>query len=410
MKKLMQWMTEVVGPTTDKIAQNPWVAGIQDSINKILPMILVGSLITVYNVIRNYLPNIPDLTSIRSYTFGLTSLFMAFLIPYFIMTHKKHHKMKYIAGMSGIALFMITVNPEVLDSGYLYQFDYFGAGGMFVAIIAGLFVSVIMNFFAKFSFFKEDSSMPSFIQQWFDALIPIFVIAFIGWLIVIQLDFDLYNAIIALFKPLTNVAQTFPGMLILYLVPTIFYSMGISGWVFSPILTPIALAAITANAEAGASAANIFTDEVVFALIALGGRGCTLPLSFLMLKTKSKKLKILGRTCIGPSILNINEPLVFGAIAWNPILMIPMWINAIVTTTIVYFTLRLGFVAIPNQVFSLWYCPEFLQGFLVSGIGGVVLTAIVFVVAGLIWYPFLRVYDNKCLTEEALGDVEEEIA
>lgn len=71
MDRFMAWMTDVVGPKTDKIAQNPWVAGIQDAINKILPMILVGSLITIYNVVRNYFPSIPDLTSIRSYTFGL---------------------------------------------------------------------------------------------------------------------------------------------------------------------------------------------------------------------------------------------------------------------------------------------------------------------------------------------------
>lgn len=408
MDKFMKWMTEVVGPKTDKIAQNPWVAGIQDSINKILPMILVGSLITVYNVVRNYLPHIPDLSSIRSYTFGLISLFVSFLIPYFIMHHKKHLNMKYIAGMSSLALFMLMVNPRILENGYLYQFDYFGAGGMFVAILAGIFVSVVMNFFAKVSFFKEDSAMPSFIQQWFDALIPIFVIIFVGWLLVIQLNFDLYNGIITIFKPLTAVAQTFPGMLLLYLIPTIFYSLGISGWVFAPILTPIALSAITANAAAGTDAANIFCDEVIFALIALGGRGGTLPLSFLMLKSKSTKLKVLGRTCIGPSILNINEPLVFGVVAWNPLLMIPMWINAVVSTTVVYFTLKLGLVAIPNAVFSLWYCPEFLQGFLVSGVGGVILTAVVFVIGGVIWYPFWKLYDRKCLAEEAAGIVDDE--
>lgn len=205
----------------------------------------------------------------------------------------------------------------------------------------------------------------------------------------------------SIFKPLTNFAQTFPGMLLLYLIPTIFYSLGISAWVFAPILTPIALSAITANAEAGAS--NIFIDEVVFALIALGGRGGTLPLSFLMLKAKSRKLKILGKTCIGPSILNINEPLVFGAIAWNPILMIPMWIIAIVSVSIVYFSLKIGIVPIPNEVYSLWYTPAFLQGFLVSALPGIILTAVIFVIAALIWYPFFKLYDNKCLEQEAAG-------
>ncbi len=408
MEKFMNWMTNVVGPKTDKIVQNPWVSGMQDSINKILPMILVGSLITVYNVIRNYLTALPDLTAIRSYTFGLIALFMSFLIPYFILHHKKHDNVKYIAGMSSIALFMIIVNPQILESGYLYQFDYFGAGGMFVAIISGLFVAFVMNFFAQISFFKDDSAMPGFIQQWFDALIPIFIIVFVGWLVVIQLNFDLYNAILAVFHPLTAVAQTFPGMLLLYLIPTIFYSLGISGWVFTPIITPIALAAITANAAAGGSAVNIFCDEVVFGLIALGGRGGTLPLSLMMLRAKSNRLKAIGKTCIGPSLLNINEPLVFAAVSWNPILMIPMWINGVVSVSVVYFTLKLGLVAIPHAVFSLWYCPVFLQGFFLSGFGGVILTAVVFAIGTGIWYPFFKVYDNKCLADEANGVYDEE--
>lgn len=401
MQKFIKWMTEIVGPKADKLAQNPWIAGVKQSIDKVLPMILVGSVITLYNVIRNYLPDIPDLVDIRSYTFGLIGLFMAFLIPYFIMENKKHLNMKYIAGLSGISLFMIIVKPDVADVGYIYDFSSFGAGGMFVSIVAGLFVAIIMNIFAKFSFFKEESAMPSFIQQWFNALIPIFLVVFIGWLLVIQLDFNMYQAIIDVFHPLTSIAQTYPGMLLLYLIPTVFYSLGISGWVFTPILTPIALAAITANAQAGASAANIFCDEVVFGLIALGGRGCTLPLSVLMMKAKSKGLKALGKTCIVPSILNINEPLVFGAVAWNPLLMLPMWIIAVVSVTTTYISMHFGLVAIPSEVFSLWYCPEFLQGFFVSGISGVVLTAVNFVLAGLIWYPFFKMYDNKLIKEEA---------
>lgn len=408
MNKFMTWMTDTVGPITEKIGKNSWVAGVQDAINKILPMILVGSLITVYNVLRNYASFLPDLTAIRSYTFGLISLFISFLIPYFIMQHKKHNNMKYIGGMTSLSLFMIIVNPQVLSSGYLYQFDYFGAGGMFVSIIAGLFVSLIMNIFAKISFFKEDSAMPGFIQQWFDSLIPIFVVIFLGWLVVIQFHFDLYNTILTILRPLSSIAQTYPGMLLLYLIPTVFYTFGISAWVFSPILTPIALAAITANAAAGIHAGNVFVDEVTFSLIALGGRGTTLPLSLMLLKAKSRRLKVIGKTCLGPSILNINEPLVFSTISWNPLLMIPMWLIAIISVTITYFSMHLGLVMIPRAVFSLWYTPAFLSGFFVSGISGVILTVVIFVIAAIIWYPFFKLYDRECFEKEQKGIVDEE--
>lgn len=408
MEAFMKWMNEVVGPKADALASNPWISGLKRAIDCILPMILAGSLVTLYNVVRNFLPDIPDLTDIRNYTFGLVGLFMAFLIPYFIMDNKKHANMRYVAGLSGISLFMIFVNPEVLDEGYLYQFSFFGSGGMFVSIVTGLFTAVVMNLFARFSFFKEDSSMPGFIQQWFNALIPIFVVVFVGWLLVFQLGFDMYQAIIDVFSPLVSIAQTFPGMLLLYLIPTIFYSMGISGWVFTPILTPIALAAITANAEAGAAAANVFCDEVLYTMLMLGGRGCTLPLNIMALRAKSKRLKALSRTCIVPSIFNVNEPIVFGAVAWNPLLMVPMWIASILTVVTTFFSMTLHLVPIPTEVFSMWYCPVFLSGALVSGIAGVVLTAVNFAIGWAVYFPFFKMYDNKLLQEEAEGIDEDE--
>lgn len=43
MQKFMKWMNEVVGPKADKLAQNAWIAGVKQSIDKVLPMILVES-------------------------------------------------------------------------------------------------------------------------------------------------------------------------------------------------------------------------------------------------------------------------------------------------------------------------------------------------------------------------------
>lgn len=406
MDTFMTWMTEKVGPKSEQIARNPWVAGIKHAIDVILPFILVGSLVTVYGVVRNFLPSLPDLKPISTYTFGLIGLFMAFLIPYFIMENKKQDKNKFIAGITGLALFLMIVKPEVTDAGYLFQISSFGAGGMFVSIVSGLFVSLVMLLYGKFSFFKEDCMMPSFIQQWFNSLLPIFTCVFIGWLIVIQLNFDLFTFIQSLFEPLTKIAQTYPGMLLLGLLPVVFYTLGISSWVFTPILAPISLAAIAANVDAGAN--NIFCDEVVFTFIALGGRGCTLALNFLMLKCKSTKYKVLGKTCLGPGILNINEPLMFGTVAFNPMLMLPCWLICIVTTTITYFSMKFGLVPIPHAVFSMWYCPIFLSGFFVSGLAGVLLTLVNFVLSGLIWYPFLKVADRQQLELEANAEDDDE--
>ena len=59
----------------------------------------------------------------------------------------------------------------------------------------------------------------------------------------------------------------------------------------------------------------------------------------------------MGKICIGPSIFNINEPLVYGApIVFNPLLMIPMWINSIIGPLIIWFVMKAGMLNIPAGV------------------------------------------------------------
>ena len=89
MEKFMNWMSDVVAPKMEALTANAWLSVMQKAIIKTLPMVLVGSLITIYNVIKNFIPALPVLTSLRDYTFGLISLFMVFLIPYYVLELKK---------------------------------------------------------------------------------------------------------------------------------------------------------------------------------------------------------------------------------------------------------------------------------------------------------------------------------
>ena len=152
---------------------------------------------------------------------------------------------------------------------------------------------------------------------------------------------------------------------------------------------------------AGLGASQPFTNEAVYAWLSLGGRGATLPLSFMLLFAASKQLKALGKASIVPSLLNINEPVVFGCVAWNPLLMIPMWITAIVLPVITYLAQVTGMVAIPVEVFNMWYCPVFISSWLVNhSLSGLALTAINLAVAAMIFFPFFKIYDRQQLKLE----------
>lgn len=126
-----------------------------------------------------------------------------------------------------------------------------------------------------------------------------------------------------------------------------------------------------------------------------------MPLVIWFLFAKSKKLSSIGKATIVPSLFNINEPVIYGApIAFNPLLMVPMWINGIITPIIVYIVLDLGLVDIPSKVFQLWYTPIGLSTYLLSGLNGLLLLALVLFVIFVVWFPFFKVYDMQELKKE----------
>ncbi|MCH4286095.1 MULTISPECIES: PTS sugar transporter subunit IIC [Bacillota] len=407
MKKFMDWMTNVFAPKMNKIARNPWVAAVQESILTAMPVILIGSFATVFNILRDFIPQIPDISMISNFSFGLLALFLAYLIPATIMEKKKHRKTAKQAGMAGLAFFLMIVYPSFDDAGNInILFSNLGTGGMIASLIAGLFVGAVMNQFAKHSFFGEDSSLPDFITVWFDTLIPITLILIIGWLFTFVWEISIFNIIYEIFKPFISIGQSFWGFVLLNFIGyTFLYTFGISTWVIYPITSAICLQGIGDNmalVAAGNAPININTGEVAN-LFALGGGGCTLALAIMILfLAKSKKLKVIGKSTIVPSLCNINEPLVFGApIAFNPLLMVPMWIVGFIIPVVTYLALSSGLVPIPAEPFNFWYIPSPIVGYMVTkSFAGVLLVLVNFAISWVIYYPFFKVYDKQVCDEE----------
>jgi PTS system cellobiose-specific IIC component len=400
--KAMVWLEESFAPRANKISSNIWVKTIKDSLMQELPLVFVGSLVTILAILQDFIPGFPNLWPMSSYTMGLIGIAMAFLIPFNYMEAKKLSRMRYVAGLTGFCLFALIIRmEEVADLSY----SALGAGGMFAAIVVGVVVANVVSLFRNFSFFKKDSAMPDFVRFWFDSMVPVVILIALGWLLVYQLNFDIFGILQAIFAPVAQITETFPGFVIGYFLWCFLYSLGISTWLPYAIYAPIFLTAIQANADAvaaGQIATNISTMEVWFSgWLGFGGTGATLTLVFLLAFSKVKQLKILGRASILPGMLNINEPVVFGCIAWNPIMMIPMWLHGIILPIITYIALRTGLVPIPSSVFQMWYCPFPISTWIVSkSVSGLLLLAVLVVVSIVIWLPFLKVYERQLAAKE----------
>lgn len=411
MKKLISWLENSFAPKLNKINHMIWVVTIKDSIMQILPFILLGSIFCCLAILNDYIPWLPSFWTPFGWTMGMVSLLVSFLIPFNYCEKKRYKKQRLIAGLTGMILFLIVITPQVVISGEPgFGHSSLGAGGMFCAIFTGIITGLIMGAFAKFSFFKETSAIPDFVRQWFDALLPIGIVICLGWIIVQIMNVDIYTIIIAIFLPLQKFAQTWYGFTTIMFIYCFIYSMGISSWVMTPVTQPIKLAAIAANLQlvaagtATAASLNIFTETTVYACYMwVGGIAATLPLVFMLMFSKSKELKALGRACLVPGLFNINEPVVFGCIAWNPLLMLPMWLQGIAIPLLTYFfTKVIAFAPIPKIQFEMWYCPYPISTWIASqgSIRAIIFIFITVAVEALIWYPFFKAYESQKLRDE----------
>lgn len=411
MNGFMNWLETKFAPKLNRVSNNVWIVSIKNTMLQILPVILLASLFCLGAVLENYVSLPFSFWSLFGWTMGLLSVFVSFLLPLNFCERKRLRSSRIVAACAGLILYFITLKPELIEDGAPgFGHAAFGAGGMFSAIATGLFVCAVFNMFGHFSFFKEDSVIPDFVRQWFDALLPLGLIVLSGFVIVEIAGLNVYSIITSLFMPLKSVLNTWYGFIIMNFITCFIYSMGISTWVLTPVTEPVKLTSIAANISLVAAGTatinnlNLFTETAMFtAYMWWGGVACTFPLVLLLVRSKSVRLSALGKACMAPALFNINEPVIFGAVAFNPLLMVPMWIIGIVLPALTWIgTKVLAFAPIPTIQFDLWYTPYPISTWISSqgSITAIILVIIEFLVALAIWYPFFKVYEHQVLKEE----------
>ena len=70
MEKIVKWLSESFAPKMNKLFSKPWLAAVGSCMQKIIPFILTGSLIYLYNVLVSFFPQLPDLSPICNFSFG----------------------------------------------------------------------------------------------------------------------------------------------------------------------------------------------------------------------------------------------------------------------------------------------------------------------------------------------------
>ena len=282
-----------------------------------------------------------------------------------------------------------------------------GATGIFTGLIVAWLTVQIYRFCIKHNWrIKMPASVPSGVANSFTALIPGFVIAIVIALIdviLIVLGTDIFQLLFIPFSFVSNIANTWWGVLIIFFLIHFLWWFGIHG---ATIISSFYQAIVLSNMAANASGAHyVFAGEFSNAFVIMGGSGATLGMALWMaFASRSKQLRELGKLEAVPAVFNINEPLLFGLpIVYNVRLFVPFLLAPMTCSMVAYAAIATHLV--PKIIVQQpWPIPVGLGGMMASASWqGAVLALVNAVVAFLIWYPFIKHYDNELLKKEQAG-------
>ena len=395
-----------------KLGSNKFISALQYGMMSTMSILMVGAFCQIIAAVGDMLGFIPAdgalyaaIMTPYNYTMGLIGVWVTGFIAY---NYDKNLKLKnpLVHAIDALIVFVMTCGPLVdgkIDTTFL------GATGMFLGfVIAGVVVRI-----EKFCIDKNlripmpDVCPPSLVNA-FAAIIPLAVNVII---------FQGLNAILGMFSmnlptvllmilmiPISGLTSL-PGMFIIVFFALFLWCFGIHGtMIVYPIIAASMVEAAQFNAVAHAAGEPLqwFPVTLFAGCALLGGTGNTWPLVLMGLRAKSEQIRAVSKASLIPGWFGINEPVAFGMpIMYNPILCIPYIINPLVIMGLYIIGYETGLIIPPWISITALMPMGFGAYFGTLNIMNAIWVYLMLIPAGLIWYPFFKVYDNQLAKKEA---------
>lgn len=360
-------------------------------------------------------------------TIDIMSIYVAFGIGYFLAGVRKG-KDPVITGLLSLASFLISV----LAKGGLMD-----AKGLLTAIIVGIISTelYLMLEKSKRMHIEMPAGVPPAVSRSFARLFPIIVTLFT--VVLINLPFVLfgvlnnvvpdnnlwgdsgtfvlgdaiYHGIQSPFMSFIGDSNIGFGVAILYIFSVgLIWFFGIHGSnVLMGIFSPIYLALYAENTN---GANHIFVQGTFDAFVMIGGTGATFGwIISVFLFSRNKGHRELAKLGVGPAIFQINEPVMFGL---PTVLNLRYALPFIFTMPILTVTTYLGFKWFDIHKVDIlipWTAPVGVGGLLATNMDwkGFVLAIVNFLIAFIIWTPFVFLFSRNKEGVDKLQEIETRI-
>lgn len=424
MNKLIE-LIEKRKPFFEKISRNIYLRAIRDGFIAGMPVILFSSIF----ILIAYVPNAwgfywskdieTFLMTPYSYSMGILAFFVGGTTAKALTdsmnrdlpaTNQINFLSTMLASMVG---FLLMAAEPAKEGGFLTAF--MGTKGLLTAFIAAFVTVNVYKVCVKNNVtIRMPEEVPPNISQVFKDLIPftVSVVLLYGLELIVKatLDVTVAESIGTLLAPLFSAADGYLGITLIFGAYAFFWFVGIHGpSIVEPAIAAITYANIDTNLhliQAGQHADKVITSGTQMFIVTMGGTGATLIVPFLfMWICKSERNRAIGRASVVPTFFGVNEPILFGApIVLNPIFFIPFIFAPIANVWIFKF-----FVDTLNMNSFSTNLPWVTPGPLGIVLGtnfqvlAFILAGLLIVVDTIIYYPFVKVYDEQILEEERSG-------
>lgn len=417
-------------PFFEKLSRNIYLRAIRDGFIAGMPVILFSSIF----ILITYVPNSwgfqwpKDIEGLLmkpyGYSMGILALLVAgttakSLTDSVNRSMEKTNQINYMSTLLAAIVGLLLLAADPIENGFATGF--LGTKGLLTAFISAFVTVNIYKVCVKNNVtIRMPEEVPPNISQVFKDVIP-FTLSVVSLYVLDILARNFVGAGVAesvgkFFAPLFSAADGYLGITLIFGAFAFFWFVGIHG----PSIVEPAIAAITyANAEVnlqllqqGQHADKILTSGTQMFIVTMGGTGATLIVPFMfMWICKSKRNKAIGRASVVPTFFGVNEPILFGApIVLNPVFFIPFILAPIANVWI--FKFFIDVLGMNSFTANLpWTTPGPLGIILGTNFQllSVVLAATLIAVDFIIYYPFVKVYDEQILEDERSGKSNDEL-
>lgn len=427
MDKMTDFVENRLAPPLIRISQVRYLQSLQRTFMVMMPYMILGATATLIlnlgglfaegsglnmpgvaetlNQMVGYIR--PALTQLVFISINIMTLLVAVLNSYFLgqYYHQKDKNVsEIVCGIVGLISFLCCIDFMTLTENFDWPNYILGAPSLFTGILISI-VSVegYRWLVGKNITIKMPEGVPQMVSDAFTSLIPVSAIVILFALVGRNISgFDLMNSFNQLSSHLVVGGSGVIAQFFAFFLDRIFWFVGLHGSnIVGSIMTPIWESMSVQNLAAFAAGEDVpflFSSLWVNAYVRLS----VFPIAVLLVMSKVKRFKVLGKLSIFGSVFNIAEPIMYGLpIVLNPLMFVP-WVFGFAALFVFNAVLVSIGLEPPIVASVVWTMPIPLMAFIGSGfkISAMIISILNMIILFFIFLPFFKVMEKQELELE----------